>query len=79
MGRSIHDHCTGRATNYSIQTSSGASTMSGQPEEPLALTALRDLLDHWQRGVAPPISVHDCYRTMCLIDQAYEIAGKPYG
>ncbi len=60
-------------------TSSGESTMSGQPEESLALTALRDLLDHWQRGVAPPISVHDCYRTMCLIDQAYEIAGKPYG
>jgi len=62
-----------------LMTSSGESTMSGQPEEPLALTALRDMLDHWQRGVAPPISVHDCYRAMCLIDQAYEIAGKPYG
>ena len=62
-----------------LMTASGESTMSGQPEEPLALTALRDLLDHWQRGVAPPISVHDCYRAMCLIDQAYEIAGKPYG
>jgi hypothetical protein len=53
--------------------------MSGQPEEPLALTALHDILGHWQLGVAPPISVHDCYWAMCLIDQAYEIAGKPYG
>jgi predicted dehydrogenase len=60
-------------------TASGVETMSGQPEEPPALTALRDALDHWQRGAAPPISVHDCYRAVCLIDQAYDIAGKPYG
>jgi predicted dehydrogenase len=60
-------------------TASGEQTMSGQPEEALALTALRDALEHWQSGAAPPISVHDCYRAVRLIDQAYEIAGKPYG
>jgi predicted dehydrogenase len=62
-----------------LATSSGVKTMPGLPEEPPALTALREALDHWQRGAAPPISVHDCYRAVCLIDQAYEIAGQPYG
>jgi predicted dehydrogenase len=38
-------------------------------------TTLRDALDHWQRGAAPPISVHDCVRAVRLIDQAYARAG----
>jgi hypothetical protein len=38
-------------------------------------TAVRDALDHWRRGAAPPISVHDCARAVRLIDQAYEYAG----
>jgi len=62
-----------------LVTANGEETMSGQPEEPLALTALRDALDHWRRGEAPPISVHDCARVVRLIDQAYELAGRPYG
>lgn len=62
-----------------LTTASGEETISGQPQEPLALTALRDALDHWQRGAAPPISVHDCARVAHLIDQAYELAGRPYG
>ena len=37
-------------------------------------TAVRDALDHWQRGAPPPISVHDCARAVRLIDQAYECA-----
>jgi predicted dehydrogenase len=60
-------------------TGSGVTTMPGLPEEPPALTALRDALGHWLRGAAPPISAQDCYRAVCLIDQAYKIAGKPYG
>lgn len=60
-------------------TASGEETMPGQPQEPLALTALRDALDHWRRGAAPPISVHDCARVVRLIDRAYELAGRPYG
>ncbi len=52
--------------------------MPGEPDEPTARTALRDALDHWRRGAAPPISVHDCARVATLIDQAYELAGHPY-
>jgi predicted dehydrogenase len=38
-------------------------------------TAIRDALDHWRRGAAPPICVHDCARAVRLVDQAYEYAG----
>ncbi|HEY7203940.1 MAG TPA: Gfo/Idh/MocA family oxidoreductase [Methylomirabilota bacterium] len=43
-------------------------------EAPYA-TAIRDALQAWQRGAAPPISVHDCLRAVRLIDQAYALAG----
>jgi predicted dehydrogenase len=36
--------------------------------------AVRDALDHWQKGSAPPIGVHDCLRAVRLIDQAYATA-----
>ncbi len=36
--------------------------------------ALRDALDHWRKGLAPPIGVHDCLRAVLLIDQAYASA-----
>ena len=62
-----------------IMTAAGDETMPGEPKEPLALTALRDALDHWRRGAAPPISVHDCARVAELIDRAYALAGHPYG
>jgi predicted dehydrogenase len=62
-----------------LLTAKGEETMPGAPKEPLALTALRDALDHWRRGVPPPISVHDCARVVRLIDQAYALAGRPYG
>jgi len=62
-----------------LVTSSGEEALPGAPHEPLALTALRDALDHWRRGAPPPISVHDCARVALLIDQAYELAGRPYG
>ena len=38
--------------------------------------AVRDALDHWQRRVPPPITVHDCARAVSLIDQAYKCAGE---
>lgn len=62
-----------------LTTASGDETTPGQPVEPPALTALRDALDHWRRGAPPPISVQDCARVVSLIDQAYELAGRPYG
>ena len=59
-----------------MTTAAGEETLPGQPEQPLALTALRATLDHWRRGAPPPISVHDCYRVAHLIDQAYDLAGR---
>jgi predicted dehydrogenase len=57
-----------------LTTSDGEETSAGEPAEPIALTALRDALDHWRRGLPPPISVHDCLRAVRLIDQAYALA-----
>jgi predicted dehydrogenase len=47
---------------------------STEIETPYA-TAIRDALEAWRRGAAPPISVHDCLRAVRLIDQAYALAG----
>jgi predicted dehydrogenase len=59
-----------------LTTAAGEETTSGAAAEPLALTALRDALDHWRRGEPPPISVHDCLRAVRLVDQAYALAGR---
>jgi len=64
------------ADTMHLVTAKDEETMSGAPPEPLARTALRDALDHWQRGAPPPISVHDCARVATLIDQAYALAGR---
>lgn len=61
-----------------LVTAQGEETMPGEPDEPTARTALHDALDHWRRGAAPPVSVHDCARVATLIDQAYALAGHPY-
>jgi hypothetical protein len=58
-----------RAKCLEVLNTSGANVTAP------AFTALRDALDHWGRGAAPPISVHDCARVVRLIDQAYERAG----
>src|SRR5262245_58427921 len=62
-----------------LVTRSGEETAVGKAPEPIALTALRDALDHWRRGEPPPISVADCARAATLIDQAYEIAARTAG
>ena len=62
-----------------LTTAAGEETTSGAPAEPLALTALRDALDHWRRGQPPPTSVHDCLRAVRLIDRAYVLAGRQRG
>jgi predicted dehydrogenase len=58
-----------------LTTSAGDETTPAALREPLALTALRDALDAWRRGAPPPISVHDCWRAVTLVDQAYALAG----
>ena len=39
--------------------------------------ALRDALDHWRKGLLPPVGVQDCLRAVRLIDQAYALAPAP--
>jgi predicted dehydrogenase len=57
-----------------LVTREGEETLPGELAEPLALSALRDALDHWRRGAPPPIGVADCLRAVRLIDRAYELA-----
>jgi predicted dehydrogenase len=57
-------------------TATGEETVSAKPAEALYPTAVRDIVDHWQRGLPPPVSVHDCLRVVRLIDQAYELIGR---
>jgi predicted dehydrogenase len=58
-----------------LATAKGDETFPGATVTAPYFTAVRDALEHWQRGAAPPISVHDCERAVRLIDQAYERAG----
>jgi hypothetical protein len=54
-----------------LATAAGDETLPGTDVTAPYFTTVRDALDHWQRGAAPPISVHDCARAVRLIDQAY--------
>jgi predicted dehydrogenase len=63
-----------KGSTLRLTTPDGEETEAGEPAEPIALSALRDALDHWRRGRPPPISVHDCLRAVRLIDQAYALA-----
>ena len=58
-----------------LATAEGDETFPGSGVTAPYFTAVRDALDHWQRGAPPPISVHDCVQAVRLIDQAYECAG----
>lgn len=60
-----------------LATAAGDETLPGTDVTAPYFTALRDTLDHWQKGSPPPISVHDCARAVRLIDQAYACAGRP--
>jgi predicted dehydrogenase len=57
-------------------TASGEEITSVPPAVPLYQTLVHDILDHFRRGVAPPISVHDCLRVVRLIDQSYELSRR---
>jgi len=59
-----------------LATAAGDENLPGTDVTAPYYTAVRDALDHWQKGAPPPISVHDCARAVRLIDQAYARAGK---
>jgi predicted dehydrogenase len=57
-----------------IATAQGDQILPDKDTAAPYFTAVRDALDHWRRGAAPPIGVRDCLRAVQLIDQAYERA-----
>ena len=59
-----------------LATAAGDEIFPGTELTAPYFTAVRDALDHWQRGAPPPISVHDCARAVRLIDQAYARAAE---
>jgi predicted dehydrogenase len=59
-----------------LATAAGDEVLPGTDVTAPYFTTLRDALDHWQKGNAPPIGVQDCLRAVRLIDQAYACAKK---
>ena len=59
-----------------LASADGDDTVPGTDVTGTYFVTLRDALDHWRQGAAPPISVHDCARAVRLIDQAYEQADR---
>lgn len=59
-----------------LTTAAGDETAPGEPSEPLYVTALRDVVDRWRRGMPPPAGVAECARVAVLIDQAYALARR---
>jgi hypothetical protein len=58
-----------------IVTATGEETMPGTPAEAPSYRVLEEALAHWRRGEPPPVSVHDCYRAVRLVDETYRVAG----
>jgi predicted dehydrogenase len=54
-----------------LTSADGDETFPGTDVTAPYFTALRDALDHWQRGAPPPISAHDCARAVRLIDHSF--------
>ena len=59
-----------------LATAAGEETLPGTDVTGPYFAAVRDALDHWQRGAAPPITASDCARAVRLIDDAYALAGE---
>jgi predicted dehydrogenase len=59
-----------------LATKDGDKILPGVDLTAPYFAAVRDALDHWKDGRAPPISVQDCARLVRLIDQAYAFAKR---
>lgn len=62
-----------------LETAEGVEVVKDLGPFPGPGGALRRTLEAAAVGDRPPISVHDCYRAVRLIDLAYLAAGNPYG
>jgi len=54
-----------------LATAEGDKVFPGTDTTAPYFAAVRDALDHWRDGKAPPIGVNDCLRAVRLIDEAY--------
>ena len=59
-----------------LETADGEQTLP--PLDQPRPSVLRETIEAAQRGDKPPVSVHDCYLAVRLIDLAYLAAGNPY-
>src|SRR5262252_1874351 len=59
-----------------LSTAEGDETLPSSDLTTPYFLAVRDALDHWQRGAPPPISMHDWVGAARLIDEAYARAGQ---
>jgi predicted dehydrogenase len=59
-----------------LATAEGDEVLPGSDVTAPYFVAVRDALDHWQRGAPPPVSVHDWVHAARLIDEAYELASR---
>ena len=64
-------------SDIKLETSEEEKTLP-PPESPGG-SVLRQTIEAAVKGEKPPVSVHDCYRAVRLIDLAYIAAGNPYG
>ena len=60
-----------------VVTADDEQSLPGEPQGNPSFQVLTQALDHWQRGLAPAVGVHDCLRAVRLVDQAYRLAGTP--
>src|SRR4029079_13314462 len=58
-----------------LATAAGDETFLGGSVTAPYFTAVRDALDRWQQGKAPPVGVDALVPVVRLIDRAYELAG----
>ncbi|MBM3573766.1 MAG: Gfo/Idh/MocA family oxidoreductase [Alphaproteobacteria bacterium] len=58
-----------------LATAKGDEILPGADATTPYAPIIRDVLDCWQQGKAPPIGVNDCLRMVRLVDQAYRRAG----
>ena len=62
-----------------LNTAEGEQILPSELPANAWATALREAMAAAAQGAAPPISIHDCYRAVRLVDLAYLAAGNPYG
>lgn len=62
-----------------LNTGDGEAILPSEPPDNPSVMMLRQTMAAAARGDQPPVSVHDCYCAIRLIDLAYIAAGNPYG